>query len=172
MPGSFTSSVIRSILSAIRRGRRGIYSFFFRTAVILVAGLAIAQASQPDRPRPPRAATVEITPRLASPALLEETGRLLDADSPWLDADDFRHLPALIDLLESDRGRDAGEAIARIFRAREILDDRGRPPVDVRALHSVSYLRAQRASLAEWFRKYAALLRGHWKPRPGVASPF
>jgi hypothetical protein len=157
--------VTRSTLSAIRRG---LLTFAVRTALILAVGFGIAWAAKSEKPRPPRPAEIRVHPFLARAEFRAETARMLEAGDPWIYAEDARRLPALIDLLESDHGRAAGEAIARIFRTRGITDERGRPPVSVDHLDSRSYRRALRACLGDWYATCRDLLRS----RPCVASPF
>ncbi|MBI2899467.1 MAG: hypothetical protein HYY17_04740 [Planctomycetes bacterium] len=148
---------------------RHVRDFLLRTALIVGVGLGIAWASGADRPaRAPRPA---VEP-LADPGLREEARRLLESDEAWILADDVRFLPALIDLLDSDAGRGAGEAIALALRYRGITDEQGKAPVEAHRLGSTAYRRAQRRSLAAWYVEHGAALRASWRPRPVVACPF
>lgn len=150
---------------------RGLRDFLARSALLVLFPLGLAWAANQDHPRRPHT-PVRPPSALAGPALREEAVRSLDAQESWIHANDARFLPALIDLLESPRGRRAGEAIALIFRHREITDDRGRPPVEVQRLDSEAYRRAQRRCLSEWYGKYRGAIRSAWRTRPYVADPL
>jgi len=138
------------------RGRviRSLRDFLLRTGVILAICWAGAQASDSGKLPSPTL--------LSSKDLRGEASSLLGRRESLLESDDVRYLPALIDLLESPWGINAGRLLARILRRREITDEAGRPVVTEDRLSHPAYRRTLRAGLVNWFQRHGDGLQDLW----------